>query len=272
MTSGEQARTGDAEDGGYVLYAVADGIATITLNDPDTRNSLSAAMIEGLLSAFRKAEEDEAVRCLVLRSSDQRVFSSGANLGGFGAEAPLIAKHFASQRLIELFKSVLSASKPTICVANGHVLAGAFGLALCCDLIVASQQATFGTPEINVGVFPFMVMALLYRNLARKQANELLLLGERISAERAQELGLVNKVLPVSGLDAAVADWAGKLARKSPLIMRLGKQAMRRQLDMDLDDALDYLRSQLSLALSTEDVVEGVTAFFEKREPVWRGL
>jgi enoyl-CoA hydratase/carnithine racemase len=151
------------------------------------------------------------------------------------------------------------------------VLAGALGIALACDLIVASERASFGTPEINVGAFPFMIMSLIYRNLPRKKANELLLLGERWSAEEALAAGLVNKVVPAAELDAAVESWAVKLARSSPVIMRLGKEAMRRQLDMPLDDALDYLRAQLTLALSTEDIVEGVTAFFEKREPAWKG-
>ena len=136
---------------------------------------------------------------------------------------------------------------------------------------LASSEATFGTPEINIGTFPFMIMALIYRNVPRKKANELLLLGERWSAQEALAAGIVNKVVPDEELDAAVAAWAGKLASSSPVIMRLGKEAMRRQLDMPLDDALDYLRAQLSLALSTEDIVEGVTAFFEKREPQWKG-
>ncbi len=114
-------------------------------------------------------------------------------------------------------------------------------------------------------------MALIYRNIGRKKANELLLLGERWSAQDALAAGLVNKVVPADEFDAAVGEWATKLASKSPLIMRLGKEAMRRQLDMPLDDALDYLRAQLTLAISTEDIVEGVTAFFEKREPQWKG-
>jgi enoyl-CoA hydratase/carnithine racemase len=116
-----------------------------------------------------------------------------------------------------------------------------------------------------------MIMALIYRNVPRKRANELLLLGERWSAQEALAAGFVNRVVPDGELDALVADWAGRLAGRSPVIMRLGKEAMRRQLDMPLDDALDYLRAQLSLALSTEDVVEGVSAFFEKREPEWKG-
>jgi enoyl-CoA hydratase len=255
-----------------VLYTLAEsGVATITLNDPDTRNALSAELLLGLIEAFERAREDEHVRCVVLESSHEKTFSSGANLGGFGADVPLVHKHFGSERFVELFKLIGSLGKPTVCAANGHVLAGALGIALACDLIVASEQATFGTPEINVGAFPFMIMALIYRNVPRKKANELLLLGERWDAQQALAAGIVNKVVPTEDFDAAVAEWAEKLAGKSPVIMRLGKEAMRRQLDMPFDDALDYLRSQLTLALSTEDIVEGVTAFFEKRDPNWKG-
>jgi enoyl-CoA hydratase len=255
-----------------VLYALADtGVATITLNDPDTRNALSAELLLGLTEAFERARDDEAVRCVVLASSHEKVFSSGANLGGFAADATLVHKHFGSERFVALFRLIAALGKPTVCAADGHVLAGALGIALACDLIVASEKATFGTPEINVGTFPFMIMALIYRNVPRKKANELLLLGERWSAQEALAAGIVNKVVPAEDFDAAVADWAEKLAGKSPVIMRLGKEAMRRQMDMPFDDALDYLRAQLTLALSTEDIVEGVTAFFEKREPVWKG-
>lgn len=257
--------------GQHVLYGVSDGVATITLNDPDTRNSLSIEMLSGLHEALQRAQADGAVGCIVLASSHETTFSSGANLSGFAAEVPLIHKHFGSDLFVGLFKLISSLEKPTICAAGGHVLAGAFGLALCCDLIVASENATFGTPEINVGAFPFMIMALIYRNVGRKKANELLLLGERVNAQQALAAGIVNRVVPRDQLDVTVAEWAHKLAGKSPAIMRLGKEAMRRQLDMPLEDALDYLRAQLSLALSTEDIREGVTAFFEKREPQWKG-
>ncbi len=254
-----------------VLYDLADGVATLTLDEPDTRNALSPELLLGLIAAFQRAEEDPDARAIVLCSSHERTFSSGANLGGFAGDASLVHKHFASERFVELFRLIGSLTKPTLCAVRGHVLAGALGIALACDLIVASEQATFGTPEINIGTFPFMIMALIYRNVPRKRVNELLLLGERWSAQEALAAGIVNRVVPAAEFDAFVADWAGKLASKSPAIMRLGKEAMRRQLDMPLDDALDYLRAQLTLALSTEDIVEGVTAFFEKREPVWKG-
>ncbi|HEX3911723.1 MAG TPA: enoyl-CoA hydratase-related protein [Solirubrobacteraceae bacterium] len=258
--------------GDPVLYALDErGVATITMDQPDTRNALSAEMLGGLIAAFERARGDDAARCVVLASSHERTFSSGANLGGFAADAPLVERHFGSERFVGLFKLIGELGKPTIVVADGHVLAGALGIALACDLIVASEQASFGTPEINVGTFPFMIMALIYRNVPRKRANELLLLGERWSAHEALAAGIVNRVVPQAELAATVSDWAGKLAGKSPVIMRLGKEAMRRQLDMPLDEALDYLRAQLTLAMSTEDIVEGVSAFFEKREPQWKG-
>jgi enoyl-CoA hydratase len=255
-----------------ILYDVRDdGVATITLNQPDKRNALSNEMLSELIEAFESARGDEGVRCVVLTSSHDRVFSAGASLDQFAADVPLVHKHFGTGRLPRLFKTIMQLGKPTICAANGHVLAGALGVALACDLIVAKDAASFGTPEINVGVFPFMIMALIYRNVPRKKTNELLLLGERISAEEAREVGIVNRVVGADEFEAAVDDWATQLASKSPVLMRLGKEAMYRQLDMPFEDALEYLRSQLSVAFTTEDIQEGVRAFFEKRDPQWSG-
>jgi enoyl-CoA hydratase len=251
--------------------AASTGVATITLDDPATRNALSVELLEQLYAAFERARDDDDVRVVVLASSHERTFSSGANLAGFGADVPLVHKHAANAGFPELFELIGRLGKPSIVKAGGHVLAGALGLALACDLIVASESASFGTPEINVGAFPFMIMALIYRNVGRKKTNELLLLGERIDAREAERLGIVNKVVPDDELDAAVEAWALKLAATSPAIMRLGKDAMYRQMDMGFREALEYLRAQLTVAQSTEDIVEGVTAFFEKREPQWKG-
>jgi len=255
-----------------IRYETADsGVGTITLDQPETRNALSDELLADLTDALVTARDDQAVRCVVLASSHDKVFSSGANLAGFAGDVPLVHKHLGTERFPRLFRLIGELGKPTIVKAGGHVLAGALGIALACDLIVASESATFGTPEISVGAFPFMIMALIYRNVPRKKTNEMLLLGERLTAEHAREAGIVNRVVRDRDLDATVDDWARRLAAKSPLIMRFGKDAMFRQMDMAFLDALDYLRAQLSLALSTEDIVEGVQAFFEKREPVWRG-
>ena len=255
-----------------ITYEVRDdGVASVALDQPDTRNALSNQLLSELIAAFDSARDDERVRCVVLRSTHDKVFSAGGSLDQFAADVPLVHKHFGTERFPRLFRTIMQLGKPSICAANGHVLAGALGLALACDLIVAKEGASFGTPEINVGVFPFMIMALIYRNVPRKKTNELLLLGERISAHEAREAGIVNRVVAPEEFEAAVDEWAVRLAGKSPVMMKLGKDAMYRQLDMPFEDALDFLRSQLSLAFTTEDIQEGVKAFFEKREPHWTG-
>jgi enoyl-CoA hydratase len=253
-------------------YDVDAGVATIALDQPETRNALSGDVLDDLIAAFTAARDDDAVRCVVLASTHETTFSSGGDLAGFTADVPLVHKHLeTTTRFPALFGLIGRLGKPVLCAARGHCLAGALGLALACDLVIASEKATFGTPEINVGVFPFIIMALIFRNVPRKKAAELLLLGERVDAREAERLGIVNRVVPPAEFDAAVADWAGRLAAKSPLLVRLGKDAMFRSQDMALDDALDFLRAQLTVAFSTEDIQEGVQAFFDKREPVWKG-
>src|SRR5688500_8717461 len=132
-----------------LLYDSSDGVATITLNQPETRNALSTELLGELIDAFETARDDQDVRCVVLTSSHEKVFSSGANLAGFAADAPIVHRHFGTGRFPELFSLIGGLGKPTICAANGHVLAGSLGIALACDLIIAKEEATFGTPEIN---------------------------------------------------------------------------------------------------------------------------
>ena len=252
-------------------YEVADAVATIALDDPETRNALSDALLDELLAALAAARDDERVRCVVLASTHATVFSSGGDLAGFTADVPLVERHAANDRLPRLFALIGRLGKPVICAARGHVLAGALGLALACDLVIAGERATFGTPEINVGLFPFMIAALVVRNVGRKKMTELLLLGDRVDAHEAQRIGLVNRVVAPEAFDAAVAEWAQALAAKSPLLVKLGKDALYTQQDMSLHEALAYQRAQLSIALSTDDAHEGVAAFLERREPRWTG-
>ena len=227
-----------------ILYEVRDdGVATVTLDTPRPatrcRDELLGELIDG---ASRRRATTTRVRCVVLTSSHEKVFSAGGNLDQFAADVPLVHKHFGTERFPRLFRLIGELGKPTICAANGHVLAGALGLALACDLVIAKETATFGTPEINVGVFPFMIMALIYRNVPRKKTNEMLLLGERISGRGRARGGDREPGRGGEEFDAAVDEWAVKLASKSPVMMRLGKDAMYRQLDMPFHDALEFLR------------------------------
>lgn len=247
-----------------------DDIAVITLDSPATRNALSDELLDELIEAFERAKADVSVRVVVLTSSHERIFSAGGDLKAFASEAPTIVKYAGLDRFPRLYQLIGGLGKPVICAANGDVLAGAFGLALACDLILAKESVHFGCPEINVGVFPFMISALIYRNVGRFTANELMMLGDKITASEAREYGLVNRVVPDDQFDEAVRVWARRVADKSPLLMKLGKDAINATRDMSLPDALTSLQSQLALAFTTEDVVEGVTAFREKRSPAWK--
>jgi enoyl-CoA hydratase/carnithine racemase len=257
-------------DGTPVRYATDDaGVATVTLDRPETRNALSDDVLDALIAALERARDDDMVRVVVLASSHERVFSAGGDLKAFAGDTPAIAKYLGLDRFPRLFRLIGALGKPVICAAGGDVLAGAFGIALACDLIVAKRGVRFGCPEINVGVFPFMISALIYRNVDRMKANELMMLGEPIDADEAHRLGLVNTVVDPADFDATVAAWAAKVAAKSPLLMRLGKNALNATRDLALPEALDALQAQLALAFTTEDIREGVAAFREKRDPVW---
>jgi enoyl-CoA hydratase len=252
-------------------YEVADAVATIALDQPETRNALSDPLLDELLAALAAARDDDAVRVVVIASTHATVFSSGGDLARFGAKMPLVERHAANGRFPRLFTLIGELGKPVICAAGGHVLAGALGLALACDLVIASERATFGAPEINVGLFAFMIAVLIGRNIGRKKMTELLLLGQRIDAAEALRLGIVNRVVAPQAFDAAVADWAAQLAAKSPLLLKLGKDALFAQQDMAFRDALAYGQTQLVLAQTAEDAQEGITAFLERREPRWKG-
>ncbi|MFE1802981.1 enoyl-CoA hydratase/isomerase family protein [Streptomyces sp. NPDC059517] len=254
-----------------VRYAVdEEGVAFVTLDHPRTRNALSDELLDDLIEALERARDDGAARVVVLTSSHERIFSSGGNLNAFADDRTAVEKYAGLDRFPRLFKLIGALGKPVVCAANGDVLAGAFGLALACDLVIAKESVRFGCPEINVGAFPFMISALIYRNVDRMKANELMMLGDLITAGEARGLGFVNKVVPDEDFDAEVAAWAHRIAAKSPLLMKLGKDAINATRDLALHEALDALQAQLALAFTTEDLAEGVRAFREKRSPEWR--
>ncbi len=256
-----------------VLYEVKDHIARVTINRPEARNAISPEVSVRLRELLQKAREDTEVRVVILSGAGGRAFSAGADLGSgmFQQDQSLLERHEGRGAFAEIFKEMNNLGKPIIAAVSGYCLAGGFGLALACDLIIASEGSTFGTPEIKRGLIPMIIMATIVRNVGRKKALEMVLTGERIDAAEAHRIGFVNHVVPADQYEAKVDEIAGKLASLSPAILKLGKDAFYRSQDMGFSEALEYLKSQLTLNTLAEDVIEGVQAFMEKRPPVWKG-
>ncbi|MBN1209312.1 MAG: enoyl-CoA hydratase/isomerase family protein [Myxococcaceae bacterium] len=253
---------------GEVRCAVQGGQALVTIDRPRARNALSPAVVQGLMEALSRAEADPEARVVVLTGAGEKVFCAGGDLGQLG-EGGFLATHEGRRTYATLLTRLQGCRKPTVARVNGHALAGGLGLVLACDLAVAAEHAEFGTPEIDVGLFPMMMMALLQRHVGRKRALELVMTGDRLPAREALALGLINRVVPAAELDAAVGALAGKLAGKSQAILALGKRAFFTAEDLPLPAALEFLASQLSLNVLAEDAGEGVSAFLEKRPPKW---
>ncbi|HEV2415241.1 MAG TPA: enoyl-CoA hydratase-related protein [Candidatus Dormibacteraeota bacterium] len=245
-------------------------VATVTLNRPDQRNPLSATMLRDLASAFRWCKDEPEVRVTILTGAG-RVFCAGADLSTFDGEMTAVEKFRSRDLFVDLFVLMSELGKPIVGRINGHALAGGFGLACSCDILVAVDTAAFGTPEINVGIWPMMIQAILSRSIPRKVLLEMEMLGNRWTAAQLQALGIVNRVVPQGQLDSTVAEIAEQLAKKSPVAMRLGRDSFYRQQDMDFRAAMHYLHGQFLLVSQTEDSREGIKAFFEKREPDFKG-
>lgn len=254
-----------------VLYATDGPVARVTINRPEKRNALNVTVMRELRRAFALAREDDAVRVAVLTGAGDKAFSAGGDLGGFLPEQSKVQQHLARGELAALFDDWTRLGKPVVARVQGHALAGGFGLMCGCDVVVASDAATFGLPEIAMGLWPFIVTAPVVRRIGPSKALELMMTGERFGAGEALRIGAVNRVVAAAELDAAVDALAAALASRSPLVMRLGKDAFYASLSMGYRDALDYLHGQLGICLESEDTVEGVTAFLQKRDPVWKG-
>jgi enoyl-CoA hydratase len=254
-----------------VLLTVAGRVATITLNRPDQRNPLSGAMLRDVAAAFRWAQDEPDVRVAVLTGAGDRAFCAGADLGSFDAQMTDLERHRGRDLFVDLFAVMAGLGKPIVGRINGHALAGGLGLACSCDILVSTDTATFGTPEINVGIWPMMIQAILARNIPRKVLLEMEMLGDRWTATQMQMLGVINRVVPHDQLDSTVNEITDRLAKKSPVAMRLGRDSFYRQQDMEFRAALDYLQSQFTLVTLSEDSREGIKAFFEKREPDFKG-
>jgi enoyl-CoA hydratase len=249
-----------------------DHVLTVTINRPDARNALDDEVLAGLGAALRDGDADDDVRVIVLTGAGDRAFCAGADLAGaFDQDASILEQHEGRGLLRELFATTDRLGTPLVGRVNGHALAGGLGVALACDVLVAVDDATFGTPEVKVGLWPYMVSALLVEHLGPKRAMELMMTGRRLSAVDARDWGLVNRVVPRQGLDEAVREMTDQLVAAAPLALRWGRQATRTARDMPAAAALPYLHGMLDLNAQSEDVVEGIQAFFARRDPQWRG-
>jgi enoyl-CoA hydratase/carnithine racemase len=258
-----------------VLTEHAAGVARITINRPERRNAMSWTVMAGLRAAFAAAQRDPDVHVVVLAGAGDQAFCAGADLGGMGHGGDggpgFLATHESRGTLAELFEEMWHLGKPIVARVQGWAMAGGFGLALACDMVVASVEARFGAPEINVGLWPYMITVPMLRAMAPKQALDLMLTGRVVSAEEGQRMGFVNRVAPPGELDAAVDELTSVLAAKSPAVMSLGRGSFYAVQDMAAPAALAHLHAMLTLTNQTDDAAEGMAAFLEKRPPRWRG-
>ena len=256
-----------------IVTETKDKTGIITISREERRNAISPTMIVELIDTLSKYDDDSNTLAIVLTGAGSKVFCAGADFGeSMGATASFLDRYEGQRRFAELFKVIKDLKKPLLGRINGHALGGGLGLACACDIVIAAEDCRFGTPEINVGLFPYVIMPTLLRfTSAPKKLVEMMLTGERLDAREAQQLGLVNHVVPREQLDAKVDEITQKITSKSPAILRLGRRAFYTMRDMEYEKALEYLASMLAINTMTEDIAEGITAFLEKREPQWKG-
>ncbi len=253
---------------GDFLYEVKQGAAWMTINRETRGNAINLEIINGFMQTLDLAEADEEIRVVCITGAGDKAFCSGADL----------ATSFSGQDYVDgarkyaaLLKKMAAFPKPLVARVNGNCLAGGLGLMLSCDMVYAREGAKFGTPEVNVGLFPMMIGALIFRNCSRKKALEMIYTGRTISAAEAEKMGLITRALSPQEFESAIEETLMTVAAKAPLAIKIGKPALASAEDRDFESALDYLCLRLGDVIETEDAKEGLTAFMQKRKPVWKG-
>lgn len=261
---------------GDLLAERAGPVLTLTINRPEQRNAMTWEVIGGIRRHLARAKVDPAVRVVVLTGAGDRAFCAGADLSGMaprqtgGVGDEFADHHTARGWLAELFEEMWHLGKPIVARVQGWAMAGGFGLALACDMLIASEQARFGAPELNVGLWPYMVTVPMLRSMSPKKALDLMLTGRVVGADEAERIGFVTRVVPAERLDAEVAELAAVLASKPPGVMRMGRESFYAVLDSAATEALPYLHAMLTVTSQTAEAAEGIAAFLEKRSPAWQ--
>jgi enoyl-CoA hydratase/carnithine racemase len=260
----------------YAKIRVADagdGVRRVTLFNPERRNAIGPQMVNELLYALDDAHADEDIRTVIL-TGEGKAFCAGGDFAQMSpndsraADGPVLAH---KGDYADLLLAMTRTEKPIVARVNGAAMGGGLGLVAASTFAVADREASLGTPEINVGLFPMMIMAVLARVVPRRKLLEMMLLGKKMSGDEALAIGLVSRAVPAAELDTAVAAITSEIAKKSPLTVSLGLRAFAAQDDLDLEKALPLLRDRLAECLGTEDAREGLMAFLEKRSPIWKG-
>ena len=254
-----------------VLFQVEEGTGIIIINRPKALNALNPEVLKALENALEKAETDEKVKVILITGAGDKAFVAGADIAEMSKMSPSQAREFSKlgQRV---FRKIEQMEKPVIAVINGYALGGGLELAISCDYILASENAQLGQPEVGLGIFPgFGGTQRLVRILGKLRAKELIFWGERISAQKALEIGLVNQVVPQDKLMEKAKELAQKLMSKGLVAIGLAKLAIERGSELDLDSGLALEQSLFSLCFDTQDQKEGMKAFLEKRKPEFKG-
>lgn len=251
---------------GKIKVARDGGVETITLFNPERRNAIGPQMIDELLWALEDARGAAEVRAIVL-TGEGKAFCAGGDFAQMGNDAKVPHKGEYSDLLLAMVNS----DKPIVARVNGHAMGGGLGLVAASTFAIASTEAKLGTPEIDVGLFPMMIMAVLARVMPRRRLMEMMLFGQKLDAQEAATLGIVTRAVPPAEFDAQVKELCDRIASKSPITIALGLRAFAEQDDMDLERALPLLRQRLGECLATDDAREGLMAFLEKRAPKWSG-
>ncbi|MEM2106147.1 MAG: enoyl-CoA hydratase-related protein [Candidatus Bathyarchaeia archaeon] len=255
----------------YIIYEKSEGVATITLNRPEALNAFSKEVVEEVLNAIGDAKEDENVRVVVLTGTGEKAFSAGADIKAMKGMNALKARELSLMGE-KLCLALENLEKPVIAAINGYALGGGLEVAMACDIRIASENARMGQTEINIGLIPgWGGTQRLTRLVGATKAKELIFTGKMIDAKTAEQIGLINMVIPQSNFREAVRQFALELAQKAPVALKIAKALINKGAEASLDVALALEREGFGVVASTEDLQEGVSAFTEKRKPMFKG-